>query len=166
MKLRTVALGLVLLAGAAFAGYLTYGRFFAGNAECQICGRALHSARVSTVVLANGTGIQACCPRCALHYRHNHNPSDVSRVVVSDYDTGRSIEATAAFYVEGSEVPACHAPSEPAPREPGVQYEVAFDRCQPGLIAFARQQSALEFMSAHGGHILSYNEALASVARR
>ena len=119
--------------------------------------------RISTVVLANGKRIETCCARCALHYRMNHPLDEVSRILVADHESGKKIDASLAVYVEGSDVTSCRAPSEAVPREPGAAYDRMFDRCQPGLLAFRDQAAARVFASTHGGRVLDYETALASV---
>jgi len=43
----------------------------------------------------------------------------------------------------------------------GGQYEVAWDRCLPSLIAFSSRQAALKFQEENGGNIKTYEELLA-----
>ena len=43
----------------------------------------------------------------------------------------------------------------------GRQYEVAWDRCLPSLIAFSSREAARKFQKENGGDIKTYAELLA-----
>jgi len=78
---------------------------------------------------------------------------------------GNTIDGQKAVYLEGSSIDGCQGPAEFVPRDPGVQYDLHFDRCLPTLIAFKNTQEALAFQQRFGGRVLSYEDALASVKR-
>ena len=165
MGMRHLPAGL-LLVGIVFAGgYLSYRYFVLPNHQCEICVRAFHSAHYSEVALKSGRKIEACCPRCAMHYELNM-PGQVARLSVSDHVSGRPAEAQAAFYVEGSDQHPCMSASDSMPREPGVEYDLKFDRCLPSLIAFKDETAARAFQTQHGGRLLSFAQALESVKHR
>jgi hypothetical protein len=165
MRLRHWLWGFLLVGIVGAGGYFSYRYFVLPSHECEICGRAVHSAHYSAVVLKSGRQIEACCPRCAMHYELSM-PGQVAHLSVSDNASGRAIEAQTAHYVEGSDQQPCMSASEQAPREPGVEYDLKFDRCLPSLIAFQDEAAARDFQGQHGGRLLSFAQALDSVKHR
>jgi hypothetical protein len=165
MGMRNLLVGFLLVGLVAAGGYFAYHYFVLPSHQCEICGRAVHATHYSTVVLKDGRRIEACCPRCAMHYEHNM-PGQVAHLSVSDTASGRAIEAQRAVYVEGSDRELCMNAAEDAPREPGVEFDRKFDRCLPSLIAFGDEAAAHEFQRQHGGRLLSFAQALESVRHR
>ena len=165
MRFKHLLVGFLLVGFVGAAGYLSYRYFVMPSHQCEICGRAVHAAHYSSVVLKDGRHIEACCPRCAMHYEHNM-PGQVAHLSVSDNTSGLSIEAQRAVYVEGSDQEPCMSATEEAPREPGVEFDRKFDRCLPSLIAFKDEAAAHEFQRQHGGRLLSFAQALESVKHR
>ena len=165
MSIRSGLAGFVLLLGVAGSGYFGYRHFILADEQCDICGRAVHSAHESTLLLKNGKKAHTCCTRCALHYDQNH-PGLVNDLLVMDHSTGKSVEAQKAIYVEGSDEQECVPASETPPREPGVKYERTFDRCVPSLIAFSNESAARDFMMRRGGHLVTFGEAVESIKKR
>ncbi len=165
MKVKNILVGLALLAVVGGTGYYTYRRFVLPSRQCDICGRAVSSEHDSVVELKDGTAVHNCCPRCAMHYEM-HNAGKVARFIVADRATGEKISAQSAIYVEGSDDHSCVTASEAAPREPGVDYDRTFDRCLPSLVAFKRESDARTFAAAHGGKLLTYEQAVESVKQR
>ena len=164
-KIRSVLVGLALIAAVGGIVYLGHRYTVAPVHECEICGRPLHSGHQATVVLKDGHVTQLCCPRCALHYEvHRHGQA--ARILVSDRAMGVQIEAEKGFYAEGSDEQPCHPTGDTAPREPGVEYSLEFDRCLPSLVAFKDESAAREFIRVHGGRLLTYAQALAAVRGR
>src|SRR5512136_2670701 len=84
--------------------------------SCGQCGRAECRNLSFDVRHQDGTVVQTCCPRCALHYLA-HRRSPVASLAVRDFDTAGRIDATRAFYVEGSDVAPCSATAGPPPRD-------------------------------------------------
>jgi hypothetical protein len=165
MNIKNLLVGLLLVGVVGAAGYVAYHYFVLPSHQCEICGRPVHAAHYSSVVLKNGRHIEACCPRCALHYEHNM-PGQVARLQVADNASGIAIEARSAVYVEGSDQQMCMSAAESVPREPGVEYDLKFDRCLPSLVAFKEESAARGFQRIHGGRMLSFAQALESVKRR
>jgi nitrous oxide reductase accessory protein NosL len=165
MKFRQLLVGFLLVGVVGLGGYLAYRKFVLPSHQCEICGRAVHAAHSSQVVLEGGRRIDACCPRCAMHYELGM-PGKVARLSVADSASGQEIDARSAVYIEGSDQNLCMSMSETAPREPGVEYDLKFDRCLPSLIAFKDDTAAREFQSQHGGRLLSFAQALESVKHR
>jgi hypothetical protein len=130
-------------------------------AICQVCGRDIPKQTAYRMDTAAGT-IETCCPSCAMHYVLNH-PGTVRQAWATDFGSGHTIPAKSAYYDEGGDVQYCTARHPPVERGPqGVRMRV-YDRCLPTLVAFKTQQEAQAYQQQHGGRILSYTQALASV---
>ncbi len=162
MNIKNSLAGLALLLFVGGAGYFTYNRFVLPSSQCDICGRPVHAEHEAVVQLKDGRKVHACCPRCALHYDLIH-PAQVAGLDVEDRDSGARMDAGKAFYVEGSDDHSCVTASEAPPREPGVDYSRTYDRCLPSLVAFKNESAARSFADAHGGQVLTYEQAVASV---
>ena len=165
MRFKQLLVGFLLVGVVGAGGFFAYRHFVLTSDQCEICGRAVHNAHHSSVILKSGRQIDACCPRCAMHYERNL-PGQVARLSVADEVTGHEIEAQSAVYVEGSDQHPCMSESEMAPREPGVEYDLKFDRCLPSLIAFKDESAAHEYQKEHGGRLVSFAQALESVKHR
>ena len=165
MGIRNLLVGILLVGLVSGAGYFAYHYIVLPRHQCEICGRAVHAEHYSSVALKSGRQIEACCPRCAMHYELNM-PGQVARLLVADNSTGQTIEAQMATYVEGSDQHPCMSTSDTAPREPGVEYDLKYDRCLPSLIAFKDEAAARSFQGQHGGRLLSFAQALESVKHR
>jgi nitrous oxide reductase accessory protein NosL len=162
MKIKSVLIGLLLVAAVGGVGYLAYRALVLPNRECEICGRAIHAGHESFVMLKTGKDVDTCCPRCALHYEQNH-PGEVASLLVTDRGSGGKIDGRKAIYVEGSDEQTCVPASDMPPREPGAEYDRAFDRCLPSLVAFKEDSAARSFQAVHGGRLLTYEQAVESV---
>ncbi len=165
MNIKNALVGLAFLVLVGSGSFFTYRHFVPSRQQCDICGRAVHTDHESTLVLKDGARIHTCCPRCALHCEL-HKPGQVVDLLVSDRETGKRIDARKAFYVEGSDDLSCVPASEQPPREPGVEYARTFDRCLPSLVTFKEESAAQQFITAHGGHLLTYEQAVESVKLR
>jgi len=165
MKVRNVLIGFLLLAVVGGVSYFAYRRLVLPSNQCDVCGREIHAGHESIALLKTGKKLQTCCPRCALHHEL-HNPGQVTGVLVADRTTGEKIRAQDAVYVEGSDEISCMPASATPPRELGVEYKVAYDRCVPSLLAFREEAAARKFIADHGGRLLSYGQVLESVKER
>ena len=144
-----------LLGLAGSVGYFTYLQL--GPEECGVCHRSLHEATSYQIHLEDGSLQKTCCPRCGLRFQEGR--ADVASAEVADFDTGERVDARGAFFVEGSSVNLCHKKMVEEDRS-GVQYQLAWDRCMPGLIAFKDRESAESFRQDYGGELKSYEEIL------
>jgi hypothetical protein len=165
MKARHVLWTIALVIGLAAPAFWGYSHFVLRKHYCAICERPAMEGHASTVTLNDGKKIRICCPRCAFHYHQNH-PGEVSSIALADRATGRIVEAARAVYVEGSDDRCCVPQDTDVPREPGVSYDRHYDRCLPNLAAFSHESAAREFLTQHGGRLLSYRSALESVRER
>jgi hypothetical protein len=73
------------------------------------------------------------------------------------------VAADVASYVEGGDVQFCTHGNESMTREPEGVSVRDFDRCLPTLVAFKTAQEAVTYQQQHGGRVLTYSQALASV---
>lgn len=162
MKIGNFLIGLLLLAAVGGAGLFSYHYYNTRHLQCQICGRPIFPKMQSTAFLKDNSRMDTCCPRCALHAMVQ-KPAEVRRIAVADYHNGEAISADTATFVEGSEVECCRPDPSAAPREPGVEYDLKFDRCLPGLHAFRTESEALDFQRQYHGRVLSFTQALESV---
>jgi hypothetical protein len=145
--------GLVLAGALGFFLYTNYG----SSSVCDVCHRPLQSETYYRIHMADGTAMNVCCPRCGLRFQHGR--TDVASTEVTDFASKKLFPADEAFYVEGSPVHFCsHAPMEED--RSGTQYEVAWDRCLPSLIAFESRDAAVEFERENGGVVKTYAELL------
>ena len=148
------ALGLLLLLAAAAAGCRT------SAAMCPACERTECRNMAFTIHPTSGKPIETCCPRCALHYMASHHPS-VASLTVRAFETAASLDATRAFYVEGSDVTPCTSVSSDGARpkdERGCCLNPVYDRCLPSLLAFGDREDAERFAREHGGAVRLFEE--------
>jgi hypothetical protein len=164
MSWRKTMTGLVMVGAVGALLYVGY-RHLSSPQGCDLCGRERHSHIEATVLLQDGRRVETCCARCALHFNLG-KPDKVARMIVEDAITGVLVEAANAVYLEGSAAEGCHPKAETGPREPGIAYELRFDRCLPSLIAFRTEADAREFQKEYGGRLLSFTQALESVRHR
>src|SRR5262245_35954589 len=79
----------------------------AGRPEtCWVCQREVHDTVRTTLTLASGRSVVACCPRCALHYQEEPG-NRVRTIRVTDYTGGSTLPLTDAYLVEGSDETPC-----------------------------------------------------------
>ena len=129
---------------------------------CAVCKRPVH-AHSRTVALVDGRKQVYCCPTCALS-EHHQDGRQVRVTELTDYATGAKLPPAQAWIVRGSDVNPCirregllDADKRMAPIE--------FDRCAPGLLAFARREDAAAFMAQHGGRLVPFEELAPAFAR-
>lgn len=128
---------------------------------CAFCERPLHKATAYRVSLGDQVKT-ACCPRCGMHSAIDH-PDAVRQAWAADLISGETVPAQSAYYVEGGDIEYCTVHQAPVQREPeGVSIR-AYDRCLPTLVAFKFQVEAERYRAQHGGRVLNYTEAMASV---
>lgn len=162
MRVKPVLVFALALAVMSAVSVLTY-RWEAARhpTVCQICQRNIPKQTAFRMDTGEGS-ITACCPACALHYMLSH-ADDVRKALATDFNSGRMIPATTAYYDEGGNVQYCTAMHPPVERgTQGVTMRV-YDRCLPTLVAFQTTQAAEAYRQQHGGRVLSYSQALASV---
>ena len=129
--------------------------------ECEVCHRPMHEATYYEVHLEGGETKALCCPRCGLRFQQERE-DDVS-AEVADYATKKILDASDAYFVEDSEVHVC-SHSRVREDRSGTQYQVAWDRCLPSLVAFESRDVAEDFRKTRGGVIKTYDELVAEIA--
>ncbi len=162
MKQRDIAVTLLALAAIAGVSVVAYRSVtHAPAGACQICRRSLHRGVTYHLGLVKETKV-ACCPRCGIHYSIEH-PDAVPQAWATDLNSGGTIPAQSAVYVEGGDVEYCTMGERRVEREPeGVSLRV-YDRCLPSLVAFKSAADAESYHAQHGGRILNYAQAVESV---
>ncbi len=125
---------------------------------CDVCNRPTHEETFYRIHLESGETKNVCCPRCGLRFQEGRE--DVVLAEVTDFYTRRLVDAAVAYYVENSPVHFCSHANVHEDRS-GGQYQVAWDRCLPSLIAFSSRQAAEKFQGENGGDIKNYQELLA-----
>ena len=154
---KRILLGVGAVALVAAVGAFVYVEMRPAN-ECDVCYRPMHEETFYRIHLADGETLHVCCSRCGLRFQERSQ--DVVRAEVTDFYTKERIDAAKAFYVENSSVHFC-SPSAVQKDRFGTQYQVAWDRCLPSLIAFQWRGAAEAFQQQNGGVIKSYEELLA-----
>ena len=162
---RRYVIGILLVLLIA-GGFFAIVRHVARNAPvlCEVCCRPVHAGMGYHLVVA-GASKTACCPRCGMHFQM-HQPRKVRAAFARDFYSGSEIPAEKAFYVEGGDEEYCAHVQPVERKEIQSDAELAYDRCTPPLVAFAKEADAEKYRTEHGGHLLAYAEALESVRRR
>ena len=110
--------------------------------------------------------VVACCPRCGMRAQVNRERWKGGLAWATDVNTGERVAAESAVYVEGGDVQYCTRGNQPMVREPHGASTREYDRCLPTLVAFKTPQDARAYQQQHGGRVLSYAQALASVGEQ
>jgi len=162
---RRYVIGILLVLLIA-GGFFAIVRHVARNAPvlCEVCSRPVHAGMGYHLVVA-GASKTACCPRCGMHFQM-HQPGKVRAAFARDFYSGSEIPAEKAFYVEGGNEEYCAHVQPVERKEIQGTAELAYDRCTPPLVAFAKVTDAEKYRAEHGGRLLAYAEALESVRRR
>ncbi len=119
--------------------------------HCWVCQREVHASVRTTLALANGREVIACCPRCALHYKEEPGNA-VREIRVTDHEGGGRLPFTSAFIIEGSDETPCMR-HHPMADESKAPMQVCYDRCMPSLIAFKEDAAVRAFAAEHGGKV-------------
>ncbi len=144
-------LAFCLAGGLACSSLDSNGRF------CSLCGRPLQAKTYSEFDSKDGRTLHGCCPRCILRYQASQ--PDLGSFRVTTYCEKKLIRAEKAFFVENSSFNPCS--SHDSKRDSsGTAYAVNWDRCMPGLVAFASLGAARRFRHEKGGVIQSYQDLL------
>lgn len=164
MKTRETIITLVALLAIGLASFFAYRyeqrREMAGM--CPFCDRMVHPVTAYRLTV-DGHVVAACCPRCGMHAQVNQERGKVGQAWATDVNTGESVPAESAMYVEGGDVQYCAHGNQAEARGPEGVSVRAYDRCLPTLVAFKTSEEAEAYQQQHGGRVLSYVQALASV---
>lgn len=159
MRRIQVALGLLAAVSLGYAAWRSTRA--ASDDECQVCRRPVHHNSRTTAMVAGRKAV-FCCLGCAMSQHHQAGQA-IQVTGLTDFATGSPLAPADAWVVRGSDVNPCvrqeamiDADKQPAP----VQY----DRCAPGMLAFARREDAREFIARHGGQLLPFPQLAAAFA--
>ena len=164
MKARETVVTLVALVAIGLTSFFAYRyeqrRETAGI--CPFCDRMVHPVNAYRLKLGDNV-VAACCPRCGMHAQVSQTRGNPGPAWATDVNTGESVAGESATYVEGGDVQYCTHGDQPMTREPNGVSMRDYDRCLPTLAAFKTPQEAEDYQHQHGGRVLSYAQALASV---
>jgi hypothetical protein len=164
MKAREIVVTLVALFVIGVTSFFAYRyeqrRETAGL--CPFCDRMVHPITAYRLKVGDHV-VTACCPRCGMHAQVSQKQGTSGPAWATDVNTGESVAAESATYVEGGDVQYCAHGDQPLAREPHGVSMRKYDRCLPALVAFKSLQEAESYQQRHGGRVLSYSQALASV---
>ncbi len=163
LKRYVIGVLLVLLVGSGFFAIVRRAERTA-SVLCGVCSRPVHGGMGYHLVTARGSET-ACCPRCGMHFQLQ-NPGGVRAAFARDFYSGSEIPAEKAFYVEGGDQQYCAHVQPVERKELHSTAGLAFDRCTPPLVAFAREADAVKYRTEHGGRLLTYSGAVESVRQR
>lgn len=157
-------ISLVAIAAIAVTSFFAfrYEHHGTASAVCAFCDRTVHPGTAYHVT-EGGRLMTACCPRCGMHAQVNREANEPSQASATDVMTGETVPAGSATYVEGGDVEYCTHGDQVISREPHGVSRREYDRCLPTLVAFKTPQEAQAYQRQHGGRILTYPQALASV---
>lgn len=155
-----MAVLVIALLGLAYTGAQIYRR--SQPEECHACNRPIH-AHSRTVALVGGRPKPFCCPACALTERRQEGrPLPVTELTA--YLNGSTLAPDHAYVVQGSDVNMCAHTQELIVAEKRAA-DLHYDRCAPSLLAFAERSEAVRFAREHGGTVLLFTEAAASLGK-
>lgn len=123
---------------------------------CAVCQRDECAGFAFHVMLDNGRAVETCCPRCGLHYVQSEK-QHVRSMSATDFQSGKLIDATRAFYLSGSGLSHCSG-QETRRDAYGCCYYKGFDRCLPSLVAFETREAAEASEKQHGGEIVAFGQ--------
>ncbi len=127
---------------------------------CGICARHI-SSQAGVIAEVGGRRYHVCCAHCVVtEGLQEHKP--VKLIEVTDYNSGRKLEPSHAWYVDGSRVVACTHDMTRMDEMKQVE-RTSFDRCSPGTFAFASREDAEGFAAKNGGAVRNLDEMLAGV---
>ena len=164
MKARQIMVTLVALLVIAVTSFFAY-RYEQPHKTagmCPFCDRTVHPVTAYRLKVGDHV-VTACCPRCGMHVQVSQRKGNPGPAWATDVNTGESVAAESATYVEGGDVQYCTHGDQPMTREPHGVSMREYDRCLPTLVAFKSPQGAEAYQQQHGGRVLSYSQALASV---
>jgi transcription elongation factor Elf1 len=164
MKAREIFITMVALVAIGVTSFFAYRyeqkRKTAGM--CPFCERMVHPVTAYRMKIGNHVMV-ACCPRCGMHAQLRETQGSSSAAWATDVNTGESVAAESATYVEGGDAQYCTHGDQPMTREPNGVSMRDYDRCLPTLAAFKTPQEAEAYQQQHGGRVLTFAQALASV---
>ena len=157
---RKVSIAALVLLGV-IGGLLIAGEWSLHRRSEEVCGICARHINPKAGVIAEigGRRHHVCCAHCAVtEGLQEHKP--VRLIEVADYSTGRKLDPSHAWYVDGSRIVACEHDMTRMNEMKQVE-KAAFDRCSPGTLAFASRGDADTFAAKNGGTVLDMKHMLA-----
>ncbi len=158
-KVSVAALVLLVIVGAL----LGVGEWTLHRRSQEVCGFCARHINPQAGVIAeiDGRRHHVCCAHCAVtEGLQEHKP--VRLIEVTDYNSGRKLDPSRAWYVDGSRIVACTHDMTRMNEMKQVE-KPEFDRCSPGTFAFASREAADAFAAKNGGAVRNMQEMLAGV---
>jgi hypothetical protein len=153
MTKKTIIIPALVLALCMVVAVFVYPRYRHMQSTCEVCGRHLHAGTGYTLFFTNGEEMTMCCARCGIRKQMTVS-GEIQRAETVDYISKKGIDASRAFFVEGSDVNPC---IDSVPRymsdQKGTRLYLCYDICTPGLLAFENSTEAEDFQRAQGGSI-------------
>lgn len=118
---------------------------------CAVCEREIHPATKAVLTVGRKTET-TCCIACGMHFKSTH--PEAAFQTVTDFKSGRDLKPADAVYLYGSDIQTCGGDSQVVRTGDSVSY-VAYDRCQPAVLAFANPQDATGVQDQHGGKVVT-----------
>ena len=158
-KISTAALVLLVIVG----GLLVAGNWSLHRRSEQVCGICERHISLQAGVIAEvgGRRYHVCCAHCVVTEGLQEH-KQVKLIEVTDYNSGRKLDPSRAWYVDGSRNVACTHDMTRMNEMKQVE-KAAFDRCSPGTFAFASRGDAEGFAAKNGGAVRNMEEMLAGV---
>ena len=149
---------LVVIAGLLIAGQWSLHRH--SEEVCGICARHINP-QAGVIAEIGGVRHHVCCAHCAVTEGVQER-KPVRLIEVTDFVTGRKLDPSRAWYVDGSRIVACVHDMTRMNEMKQIE-KTSFDRCSPGTFAFASREEADAFAGKNGGAVLNLEKMLAGV---
>jgi hypothetical protein len=148
MRSKIILFGLLAVAGIAVVLFSCKTRI----AQCPLCQRDIHE-HMQVSITHNSIPLKTCCMSCALTFQIQEKNVEIKSA--TNFLTGTPIDPKVAFYVVGSDISPCTQDPKvnTVIREPHSAMYACYDRCEPGILAFAKESEAEAFQKEHGGHL-------------
>ncbi|MFC4618488.1 DeoR family transcriptional regulator [Camelliibacillus cellulosilyticus] len=115
------------------------------NRYCVICGRQANERFSYRLIMEGGTIETACCAHCGL-MRHRQVQDRVQQAICYDFLLNTTISAFQATYI--------------------FESTLKISCCWPQVLTFESPELAESFKKGFGGHLYTFNEALAKLNHR
>ncbi|MGE5327257.1 MAG: hypothetical protein ACM3NO_09485 [Deltaproteobacteria bacterium] len=163
MQTKRLLIAILAIGATIAVGLLAY-RLEAPRrpGTCQVCGRMIPEQTAFRIDTASGS-VHACCPACAMHFMMHH-PDSKEKAWATDFNSGRMIPASSAYYDQGGDVQYCTRHASSVERGTEVVSQRVYDRCLPTLVAFSSRAEADAYRQQHGGRVVTYDEAVRNLA--
>ncbi|MFC7786380.1 DeoR family transcriptional regulator [Rossellomorea sp. GCM10028870] len=110
---------------------------------CIYCLKPATSRRSVQLVKKDHTIEQACCPHCGL-LRYGDIQGEVVQIMCRDFLTDMTISGKTATFL--------------------IDADLNLNCCQPQVMAFESNKQARQFQTGFGGHLYSFQEAIAVIS--